>query len=42
MYYCDTCGPDPITVEIFYDTTDGKSGSYFYYGDLGEFIRELT
>lgn len=41
-YYCETCGPDPITVSITYVRKNGEYGSYSYYGGLGEFMREIT
>jgi hypothetical protein len=41
-YYCETCGPDPIEVSINYVTEDDQYKTYFFYGDLGELIRNLT
>jgi hypothetical protein len=40
-WYCETCGPDPITVDITYLDSSGKARAYFWYGDLGEFINML-
>lgn len=40
-HYCDTCGPDPITVGIYYEMPNGETGMYTWYGNLGELISGL-
>lgn len=42
QFYCDTCGPDPIQVQITYRDADDKRRTVRYYGGMAEFIRELT
>lgn len=40
--YCETCYSEYAMVYIDYDTSNGGSSRYSYYGDFGELIRELT
>lgn len=40
-YYCETCGPDPVTVTIYWEKPDGQTGNFLWYGDLGELISQL-
>ena len=41
-WYCETCGPDPVTVTVVYVDSKGGTKSYLYYGYLGEFIEAIT
>lgn len=40
--YCETCWYEEIVVEISYEDVTGEPGLYTYYGDMGEFVRELA
>jgi hypothetical protein len=40
-YYCETCGPDSVEVNISYKDTSGEQRLYTYYGGFGELVSEL-
>jgi len=40
--HCETCGPDPIMVHIYYNDTKGEANVYSYYGGFAEFIRSIS
>lgn len=40
--YCETCWYEEIVVEITYTDSEGERQTHTFYGDMGEFMRELT
>lgn len=40
--YCETCGPDPISVTVRYTNSKDESRYYLFYGHLTELIEAIT
>jgi hypothetical protein len=40
--YCETCYYESTEVWVYYETSEGVSLRFEYYGNMAEFIRDLT
>lgn len=40
-WYCDTCGPDPVTLTIIFERPNGDTFTHMWYGSMGELISRL-